>query len=93
MAKGHSGLGATITAVIAFAMAVQAPSAVGQEANHPDMQHSMPEMVHAMMSSMETNDAGDMRPEMSGLYGPYSITRESSGTAWEPETTPIRGSI
>src|SRR5579872_3706569 len=28
---------------------------------------------------------------MSGMYGPYSMTREASGTAWQPESTPYEG--
>ena len=28
---------------------------------------------------------------MSGLYGPYSMTREASGTSWQPEATPMSG--
>lgn len=28
---------------------------------------------------------------MSGLYGPYDMTRESSGTSWQPDSTPMEG--
>lgn len=28
---------------------------------------------------------------MDGLYGRYEMTRESSGTSWQPETTPMEG--
>lgn len=28
---------------------------------------------------------------MSGLYGRYEMTRESSGTSWQPDTTPMEG--
>ncbi len=28
---------------------------------------------------------------MSGQYGPYSMTREASGTSWQPEATPMSG--
>jgi hypothetical protein len=28
---------------------------------------------------------------MSGLYGPYDMTRESSGTSWQPDSTPMQG--
>ena len=28
---------------------------------------------------------------MPGLYGPYSMTREASGTAWQPEASPMGG--
>jgi hypothetical protein len=30
-------------------------------------------------------------PGMSGLYGRYDMTRESSGTSWQPDSTPMEG--
>jgi hypothetical protein len=38
--------------------------------------HEQPHGEHAMMS-------------MRGLYGPYPMTREASGTSWQPESTPM----
>jgi hypothetical protein len=32
-----------------------------------------------------------MEHESRGLYGPYSMTREASGTSWQPEATPMPG--
>src|SRR4029079_13369360 len=29
--------------------------------------------------------------EMAALYGPYGMTRESSGTAWQPDSAPHQG--
>ncbi len=29
--------------------------------------------------------------QMPGMYGPYSMTREASGTSWQPEATPMEG--
>jgi hypothetical protein len=29
--------------------------------------------------------------EMRGWYGPYSMTREASGTSWQPEASPMQG--
>jgi hypothetical protein len=28
---------------------------------------------------------------MAGLYGPYGMTREASGTSWQPDSTPMTG--
>ena len=28
---------------------------------------------------------------MTGMYGPYPMTREASGTSWQPESTPMEG--
>ena len=35
----------------------------------------------------------DMMPTMSmlGLYGPYLMSREASGTSWQPDSTPMLG--
>lgn len=38
----------------------------------------------------------DMAPEpapmvMAGMYGPYAMARESSGTSWQPDSTPLDG--
>src|SRR5213075_3395782 len=29
--------------------------------------------------------------EMRGMYGPYAMARESSGTAWQPDASPHQG--
>ena len=55
----------------------------------PDMEN-MPGMEHHHdMSAMEDgHDMAAMGHEhsaMKGLYGPYSISREASGTAWQPD--------
>ena len=28
---------------------------------------------------------------MAGLYGPYGMSREASGTSWQPDSTPLEG--
>jgi hypothetical protein len=35
--------------------------------------------------------AGMSLGEMSGFYGPYALTRESSGTSWQPDSTLMTG--
>jgi hypothetical protein len=48
--------------------------------------HDMPGMDHG---------SGDMDEEMvhpmTGMYGPYEMSREASGTAWQPDSTPNEG--
>jgi hypothetical protein len=49
-----------------------------------------------MMQSMDKNDSmhgmhGAYASSMQGFYGSYSMTRESSGTSWQPEITPMEG--
>jgi hypothetical protein len=43
----------------------------------------MPEMDHGTMGGMEHMGHGAMK----GALGPYPATRESSGTAWQPDTS------
>lgn len=33
----------------------------------------------------------DMKHEMTGMYGNYTMTREASGTSWVPDSSPIEG--
>lgn len=35
--------------------------------------------------------AADPAMSMNGLYGQYSMSREASGTSWQPESTPLPG--
>ena len=91
MVENRSRASVVITAIISLAIAAQSLNSLGQEASHPDMEHSMSGMEHSIMNGMETNHAEGLHQGMSGMYGPYSMTRESSGTAWEPEATPMQG--
>src|SRR5580698_7948291 len=36
-------------------------------------------------------DAGNDPMEMTGMYGSYPMTREASGTSWQPDSTPHQG--
>jgi hypothetical protein len=36
-------------------------------------------------------DSMDMETTMPGMYGGYPMTREASGTAWQPQATPMGG--
>jgi hypothetical protein len=58
--------------------------------------------VAAAEAGADANQTGDAGPiaksgtmptmSMPGLYGPYSMSRESSGTGWQPDSTPMPGS-
>lgn len=43
------------------------------------------------MGNMHMEEHGDMSMSMPGMYGQYPMTRESSGTAWQPEASPMEG--
>ncbi len=40
---------------------------------------------------MGAHDSTDMESTMPGMYGGYPMTREASGTAWQPQATPMGG--
>jgi hypothetical protein len=46
-----------------------------------------PVCVHAQQAEA----AGMAGMQMQGLYGSYSMTREGSGTSWQPDATPMQG--
>ena len=62
-----------VFAALAMADAVHAQTAMGE------MDHS--QMDHGDMAA--TNDM-----TMLGALGPYAMTREASGTAWQPDASP-----
>jgi hypothetical protein len=47
-------------------------------------------MDHANMAGMDMAGHGDGH-EMPGMLGPYKMSREASGTAWQPESAPHSG--
>jgi hypothetical protein len=46
--------------------------------------------VTAAQAQQAAGAAPDM-PDMAGLLGPYDMTREASGTSWQPDSTPMMG--
>lgn len=78
-----------------FAALLLASPALAQEdhSHHPmpgmemdmPMDHPMPDMP---MAAMDMDHAGH---DMSGALGPWSMTREGSGTSWLPDATPMSG--
>ncbi|HWI86359.1 MAG TPA: hypothetical protein VNT42_08570 [Sphingomonas sp.] len=52
------------------------PAKPASGAPAPRMQHDMPGMAPMAMT---------------GMLGPYALTREASGTSWQPESSPMEG--
>ncbi|MGZ5569303.1 MAG: hypothetical protein ACXWKG_20010, partial [Limisphaerales bacterium] len=63
------------------------------ETNAPAMDHVA--MRHDRttneMAGMEHEGHSGSQHEMHGFYGKYPMTREASGTSWQPEITPMQG--
>lgn len=50
--------------------------------------HHAPRMADHDKPAVEMAGHGD---GMTGMYGPYAMTREASGTSWQPDSTPMEG--
>src|SRR5437016_4957384 len=92
---GHTTLAIGLGAAIGF-LSTQAGIAHSDSIDQQEHKDSHGEMDHGStreMKSMDMNhpDHGGTDHKMQGLYGPYSMTREASGTAWQPEATPMEG--
>jgi hypothetical protein len=61
----------------------------GHPASHDAMQHASPGKQTA--HSEHGGGAHDEHGGMKGFLGPYSMTREGSGTSWVPDTSPHEG--
>jgi hypothetical protein len=80
------------------------PAQTGAHGQHAvgHMQHdehgmaAMPGMKHGehgmeAMPGMQHREHGMRGMQMKGQFGPYSMQREASGTAWQPDSTPHQG--
>lgn len=70
----------TIAVAAGFAGAVPAVHA----ADEPQHEHA-----HTMPMEMPKDEHPSMN--MTGMLGPYGMTREASGTSWHPDSTPMDG--
>jgi hypothetical protein len=52
---------------------------------------SMPDMDMPEGMNMPMSDDMPMSDRMTGTLGAYPMTREASGTAWQPDSTPMEG--
>jgi hypothetical protein len=71
-----------------------APSASTPMAAQTPPESSAPTSDHAGMPGMQHGGALDhsaMTAPMLGQFGPYPISREASGTSWQPDSTPHQG--
>jgi hypothetical protein len=72
------------TLASAFGLLLAAPALAQEHAGHdtPQAGHDMPQMEHGGLSMSEA---------MKGALGPYPMTREASGTAWQPDAAEHTG--
>ena len=70
------------------------PSAEPPPPDHSKMDHSQmahPKSERAQMTGMEHGEHGAHPMAMPGAFGSYPMERESSGTAWQPDTSEHSG--
>src|SRR5262245_17471905 len=75
--------GKTLPKIPALLVALAAPVAMAQQDTPPAAAHPDQHEEHATMTG------GHEDHQMTGLFGPYAMSRESSGTSWQPESTPM----
>jgi hypothetical protein len=71
------------------------PAASASGASPSAPMHDMSSMPDHDMSTMQGHDMSSMNgtamDEMKSALGPYSMSREGSGTSWQPDATPMMG--
>src|SRR4051812_35012899 len=91
--RGHYPLSLAILFALFWTVPLRA-QAQDEHAGHNtaspgDSMQNMPGMEHS--SSAQDTGGGSGMHRMTGMLGQYSMTRESSGTAWQPQSTPMEG--
>jgi len=70
-------------------------SLLAQDHPHSGHSQSLPEqgvsMEHAESGMSSMSGKEQSMPPMQGMYGLYPMTREASGTSWQPDSTPGMG--
>jgi len=90
----------TLWSALALSLLLSAPAVAQHEHHHPQEPPAAPETPpekqettkpedHSMhdMAGMEDHSGHEMR----GMLGSYGMSREASGTAWQPESAPHTG--
>jgi len=88
----------TLALIAAAALAAAAPPATQEMPgmDHSQMQHEAaptPPQAGQAMADMPGMDMPgmDMSQPMTGAYGPYAMSREASGTSWQPDASTHEG--
>jgi len=68
-----------------------ADASQGTTSSDPDGAKGAAMPDHMPAHERRSDSAMPMAHEMQGMLGPYPMTRESSGTSWQPEAVPMRG--
>jgi hypothetical protein len=64
---------------------------LAQEAAAPKAVTGIDDMSDMDMSGVDMNGIDMPGMKMTGAFGPYAMSREASGTSWQPESTPHDG--
>jgi hypothetical protein len=88
----NSSKPATWATPFVFAMAFTCTPALVQAQTQPAPDHDMSSMPGVTMGDMPMDDmpAGHTM-SMHSAFGPYAMSRDGSGTSWQPDATPMGG--
>jgi hypothetical protein len=87
-----SGCRATRWALLATVIALTPLAARAEQADQAkESTDSMGGMNMDSMPGMNMGDEIDTMGPMQGMYGSYLMSREASGTSWQPDSTPNEG--
>jgi hypothetical protein len=59
--------------------------------DHGEMDHAKTDHSQPPSANHAGHDAGGIGHGMAGFLGPYPMTREASGTSWQPDVSPHEG--
>ena len=80
--------------VASVLLALSGPSALAQHEHHPTPRPAVRDTTPTHPGHTGTQhqvQGGTMHHAMPAMYGDYPMTREASGTAWQPDVTPHEG--
>ncbi len=84
-----------LASALAVLVSITAPAAAQHQHGHPPAPQEPPAPAEPQKPEHEMQDMPGMEEhaahEMRGLLGPYAMSRESSGTAWQPDSAPHVG--
>jgi hypothetical protein len=85
----RSLVAAALLACATAARAQDMPDMAGMD--HSKMAHDAPPTAATPTHDMAGMEGMDMSRPMAGAYGPYAMSREASGTSWQPDASPDEG--
>jgi hypothetical protein len=78
--------------LLSLAFLISAPAYAAKQPSPAPEDHKMHHQANQAEETQSAHTQGHSM-KMHGMYGAYSMTKESSGTSWQPESTPFMGQM